>query len=235
MFSIFLYCTGSYADDEWSDFDLPQQSLTDRQYNPMAKRRYGRTKACGCYPTVSNGGQPSMIYEKLYCKHNQSTGNAHDQAKPFSNNWTNPGELPPIHKTDFVVKRQPQKPRKVPKYTLLMGYPTSMYGYNEPSKVTNEHKNATESQDADDESDYTDDSDAETVQEEEESESDTDEDANKHSGNRRDLYKQKLVKRTVVSSFSTQPRAVVSEYKTFLEEEGYLAGDEVYGELVACL
>ena len=61
---------------------------------------------CHCYPPTSSDHVPSMVYDKITCKHWDVAGLTHKKVFKFYGNWAKPGRLPPIHQVEYVQHRK---------------------------------------------------------------------------------------------------------------------------------
>ena len=82
---------------------------------------------CSCFPKRSSKHKPSMLYEKITCKHTGLRGQNHPGVSHFDFNWSEKYEDP--------VRRKKSKPP--PKISFAMGYPNPKF-VNQPESDEND-------------------------------------------------------------------------------------------------
>lgn len=97
---------------EYLDFVAQQRKQRETVDGPRVEI-YGGAEPCSCFPHRSDKNLPSMVYEKLKCKHSHVKGEAHAGVYRFDINWNEQYE-------DSAKKKTSQPP---PKTKFVFGYP----------------------------------------------------------------------------------------------------------------
>lgn len=106
-------------DEEDDDDDYPSEYLyflaqqqQQKESGPRVQIE-GGAEPCSCFPQRSSNDIPSMVYEKVKCKHSQLNGEAHAGVYRFHGNWNEYYEYP----------KRKRKNHPPPKTKFVFGYP----------------------------------------------------------------------------------------------------------------